>query len=124
MRHYPLLIAFPPGTSLRLEQHRDSALPILGNGPPGTFVLFPAQQLMVSLPTDQVVFAEVRDGHAEVAFGGMQFAGIDQGRLVFTRVRELHPEAQLSPARSHVMLIEPHLVSAVHVDGELVWPPP
>jgi hypothetical protein len=47
----PLLIDFAAPTSLLREQNRPSTLPIVGNGPPGTFVLFP-NGLRVSLPTD------------------------------------------------------------------------
>jgi hypothetical protein len=121
MTSCPLLIEFQPGTFLHREQDLVSALPIVRNGPPGTFVVFPGR-LRVSLPTDQVIFVDDRGGHAEVGFGGMQFAGIDAGRLVFHRVRELHAEEDLSPARSHTMFLEPHLVSAIRVDGQLVWP--
>ena len=57
MEHVPLLIDFTALTSLLREENRISTLPIVGNGPPGTFVLFP-NGLRVSLPTDQIVFAE------------------------------------------------------------------
>jgi len=76
----------------------------------------------VSLPTDQIVFAEDIDGRARVGFGGMSFAGIEEGRLIFLRVRELHPEDQLSPARSRKMMLEPHRVFSICVDGQPVWP--
>ena len=105
------------------ETDRLSALPILGNGPPGTFVLFP-NGLRVSLPTDQIVFASDAGGHARVGFGGMRFTGVDDGRLVFVRVRELRPEAELSPARSHTMRLEREWVTAVSANGRRVWPTP
>ena len=44
----PLLIAFAAPSSLVVERDRPSQFPILGNGPPGTFVLFPGR-LRVSL---------------------------------------------------------------------------
>jgi hypothetical protein len=116
----PLLIDFTAPTSLLNERHRASALPIIGNGPPGTFVLFP-DGLRVSLPTDQIVFADDGGGHARVGFGGMRFVGLEEGRLAFVRVRELLPEDQLSPARSHKMLLDPHRVAAISVDGQRVW---
>ena len=53
----PLLVAFAAPSSLVVERDRPSQFPILGNGPPGTFVLFPGR-LRVSLPTDQVVSAD------------------------------------------------------------------
>jgi len=117
----PLLIDFAASTSLQREQHRVSALPIIGNGPPGTFVLFP-NGLRVSLPTDQIVFADEGSGHARVGFGGMRFVGLEDGRLVFVRVRELFPEDQLSPDRSHTMRLDPLWVTTISVDGRCVWP--
>jgi hypothetical protein len=95
-------------------------LPIIGNGPPGTFVVFP-NGLRVSLPTDQIVFADDTDGHVRVGFGGMQFVGVEAQQLVFIRVRELFPEDQLSPARSHTMRLDPAWVSAIAEDGRPVW---
>jgi hypothetical protein len=117
----PLLIDFAAPTSLLREQNRTSDLPMVGNGPPGTFVLFP-DGLRVSLPTDQIVFAEDTGGHVRVEFGGMRFVGLEDGRLKFVRVRELLPEDQLSPARSHTMLLDPQWVAAISMDGESVWP--
>ena len=73
-------------------------------------------------PTDQIIFADDAGGCARVGFGGMRFAGLEEGRLIFFRVRDLHPEEQLSPARSHTMTLEPHWVSSILVDGRLVWP--
>jgi hypothetical protein len=120
LQDIPLLIDFAAPTSLLREQNRPSTLPIIGNGPPGTFVLFP-DGLRVSLPTDQIVFAEDIAGHARVGFGGMRFAGLEGGRLVFVRIRELFPEDQLSPARSHKMLLDTQWVATVSVDGLPVW---
>ena len=119
----PLVIDFVSPTTLLREQHRASALPIVGNGPPGTFVLFP-HGLRVSLPTDQIVFADDTSGHARVEFGGMQFVGLDDGQLTFIRVRELFPEDRLSPDRSHTMRLEPHWVAAISEDGRHMWSAP
>jgi hypothetical protein len=116
-----LLIEFRSPSSLLREENRRSALPIVGNGPPGTFVLFP-RGLRVSLPTDQIVFADDTNGRARVGFGGMRFAGVEEGRLIFVRERELWPEDQLSPARSHRMVLDPDWVTSVTVDGERAWP--
>jgi len=120
LQDIPLLIDFAAPTSLVREQHRPSALPIIGNGPPGTFVRFP-NGLRVSLPTDQIVFADDSGGHARVGFGGMRFVGLEEGRLAFVRVLELFPEDQLSPARSHKMLLDTQWVAAISVDGRPVW---
>jgi hypothetical protein len=117
----PLLIDFAAPSSIFREQNRISPLRIIGNGPPGTFLLFP-DGLRVSLPTDQIVFADDAAGHARVGFGGMQFSGVEEGHLVFMRVRELFPEDQLSPARSHTMRLDSRWVTTVSVDGCPVWP--
>ena len=116
----PLVIEFAAPSRLVRERDRRSALRIVGNGPPGTFVLFPTG-LRVSLPTDQIVLAEEIGGYVRVGFGGMQFVGVEDGRLAFNRVRELYPEEQLSPARSHKMLLDPAWVAAVVVDGQRAW---
>jgi len=105
------------------ERDRPSALPIAGNGPPGTFVVFPGG-LRVSLPTDQIVSADDSSGHARVAFGGMRFVGLEGEQLVFVRFRELFPEDRLSPARSHTMRLDQRWVAALAVDGRQVWPSP
>ena len=117
----PLLIDFTMPSSIVRERNRTSALPIVGNGPPGTFVLFP-DHIMVSLPTDQIVFADDASGHARVGFGGMQFVGLEGEHLVFVRIRELFPEDQLSPARSHTMRLDAQRVAAVSVEGHPAWP--
>ena len=84
-------------------------------------MIFP-NNLKVSLPTDQIVFADDSGGHARVGFGGMQFVGSEVGHLVFVRIRELFPEDQLSPDRSHTMRLDLQWVVAVSVDGRPVWP--
>lgn len=117
----PLVITFAPGTTLYRERDRVSPLPIVGNGPPGTFVVY-ADGLRVSLPTDQIVSSDDTTGAARVGFGGMHFTGISDGQLTFARVREVLPEAQLSPVRSHVMRLEITWVATVVDDGRLVWP--
>ena len=117
----PLVIDFARPSSLLREKDRRSALRIVGNGPPGTFILFP-NRLRVSLPTDQIVLAEETEGHVRVGFGGMRFVAEEAGRLVFVRFRELFPEEQLSPARSHTMVLEPQWVASVSVNGAAVWP--
>ena len=117
----PLLVAFAAETTIVREQDRASDLPIVRNGPPGTFILF-ASGLRVSLPTDQIVLADDTSGAARVGFGGMSFAGIEDGRLIFHRVRDLLPENQLSPARSWTMILEPDWVASIAVDGRAVWP--
>ena len=116
----PLLIDFATPSSILREQNRISALPIVGNGPPGTFVLFP-DRIKVSLPTDQIVFADDACGHARVGFGGMQFVGVEGTDLVFTRIRELFPDDQLSPSRSHTMRLDMQRVASVSVEGRLAW---
>lgn len=118
----PLVIAFAAPASLLREADRPSALPIAGNGPPGTFVVFPSGW-RVSLPTDQIVAADERDGRVRVGFGGMRWAGQADGQLVCDRVREVWPEGRLSPARSHQMRLDPRWVQTIVQDGVQVWPP-
>ena len=120
MDNLPLLIDFATPSSIFLEPNRISTLRIVGNGPPGTFVLFP-NGFRVSLPTDQIVFSDDSGGHARVGFGGMTFVGSEEGHLVFVRIRELLPEDQLSPARSHTMRLDPQRVATVSVEGRAVW---
>jgi hypothetical protein len=121
MDDIPLLIDFVSPSSIIREPNRISDLRIIGNGPPGTFVLFP-DRLRVSLPTDQIVLADDASGHACIGFGGMQFAGLEGRQLVFVRIRELFPEDQLSPARSHTMLLDTQRVAGVSVMGRPAWP--
>ena len=116
----PLRIDFVDGTHLFREVDRPTHLPIYRNGPPGTFVLF-ADGLRVSLPTDQIVAADDAHGHASVTFGGMAFTGIVDGQLTFRRVREMRVEEELSPDRSHVMLLDPAWVASVAVGDQPIW---
>ncbi len=120
MDNSPLLIEFVSGTNIYREPETVPHLPVVQNGPPGTFVIFADGK--VSLPTDQIVFADETGGRARVGFGGMSFEGIEDGRLVFFRVRDLQPEELLSPQRGRKMTLEPHMVSAILVDGRKVWP--
>jgi hypothetical protein len=121
MTAYPLLIQFVSGTRITRQPEVGSQLPILRNGPPGTSVVF-REGGEVPLPTDQIVFAEDAGGAAHVGFGGMSFEGLDAGKLVFLRVRDLQPEALLSPQRGRRMTLEPRMVASIAVDGRIVWP--
>jgi hypothetical protein len=40
---------------------------------------------------------------------------------VSVRIRELFPEDQLSPARSHTMRLDPQWVDTLSVDGQPIW---
>ena len=119
--HGPLVIAFAAPSTLLRERSRVSDLPIVGNGPPGTFVVFP-EGLRVSLPTDQIVAVDDSQGYAQVAFGGMRYLGVEGDRLVFVREREVLPEEQLSPDRSRVMYLEKAWVALAVADRHQVWP--
>ena len=117
---YPLLIEFVAGTRIVRDPEVVSKLPILHNGPPGTSVVF-QDGTEVPLPTDQIVFTEDAGGAANVGFDGMSFEGLDGGDLVFLRVRDLQPEALLSPERGRRMTLEPRMVASIAVDGRVVW---
>jgi hypothetical protein len=117
----PLLVEFIAPSALVREQDRPSMLRIIGNGPPGTFVAFP-DGLRVSLPTDQIVSADDRDGFVRVVFGGMQFVGVEDGSVICRRASEMHPEHLLSPDRSHLMVLDPSWLSSVVESGMRVWP--
>ena len=121
MDNFPLLIEFVSNTRPYREPKVAPKLPITQNGPPGTFVVF-ADGTRVPLPTDQIVLADRADGRARIGFGGMRFEGMEEGQLVFHRVRDLQPEEQLSPQRGRRMTLEPHMVSAIYIEGEQVWP--
>ena len=95
-------------------------LPILQNGPPGTFVRF-ADGRRVPLPTDQVVSTADDAGAARVGFGGMRFDGIEGGLLTVRRFRDLLAEHELSPERGRRMTLEPNMVAAVFMEGRLAW---
>lgn len=117
----PLLIEFVPATNVHREAGDRPTLPILRNGPPGTFVVFPDGR-RIGVPTDQIVLTENAGGAACVGFGGMSFRGLEDGRLVFVRVHDLHPEEELSPERGRIMRLEPEMVSSILVNGRRVWP--
>jgi hypothetical protein len=115
----PLLIEFAAGTRLVRQADLPQGLPIVGNGPPGTFVVF-KDGLRVSLPTDQIVYADDSGAGARVGFGGMRFTGIEAQHLIFHRVREMHPEDQLSPARSRIMVLSMEWISSISIEGHRV----
>jgi hypothetical protein len=118
-----LIIELAPGTHIRREPTVTPRLPIVGNGPPGTFAIFPSGR-KISLPTDQIVLSEpgVAGAGARVSFGGMAFEGLRDDTLVFRRVFDVLPPERVSPERSRRMTLEPSMVTAIYVDGEEVWP--
>ena len=118
---FPLLIEFAPGTRIECEPEFVSKLPIIGNGPPATRVVF-SDGAKINLPTDQIVFSDDTGGAARVGFGGMNSAGLEAGQLAFYRFRDLKPEHDLSPERAQRMTLEPRMVTSISVDGRIVWP--
>jgi hypothetical protein len=120
MSEVPLLIEFIADTKLHRDPEVVPKLPIVQNGPPGTSVIF-SDGRKVPLPTDQIVFEDDTKGRARVGFGGMSFEGIEDGSLVFYRVRDLRPEQELSPQRGRRTTLDPQMVSAIYVDGRKVW---
>ncbi len=116
----PVRVDFVAPSSLLKERDRPSALPIVGNGPPGTFVVFP-DGLRVSLPTDQIVAIDDHAGAVRATFGGMRFVSSESGQLIFDRVREMLPDAQLSPSRSHRMVLDQRWVTSIWANGRALW---
>lgn len=119
----PLLIDFVAGSRLECEPAAPprASMPVVGNGPPGTFVIF-GNGRRIPLPTDQIVLSEEVDGAARVGMGGMRFDGVVAGQLVFSRVRDLRPAHELSPERRNRMTLEPDMVTTIVADGQLIWP--
>ena len=114
------IVEFVQGTRVEKERAFVHGLPIVQNGPPGTFVTF-ADGRRVPLPTDQIVLAEDNGGAARVGFGGMRFDGIEAGLLTFLRIRDVVAEHELSPERGRRMTLELKMVAAVFMEGRLAW---
>ena len=113
-------VEFVQGSRLYKEQSFVPGLPVVQNGPPGTFVTF-VDGRRVPLPTDQIVLAKDGGGAARVGFGGMRFDGVEDGLLTFRRVRDLSAEHELSPERGRRMTLEPKMIAAVFMEGRLAW---
>ena len=122
VEHAPVFCAveFVQGSRVYQERPFVPGLPVVQNGPPGTFVTF-AVGWRVPLPTDQIISAEDASGAARVGFGGMRFDGVEHGLLTFRRVRDLAAEHQLSPERGRRMTLDPKMVAAVFMEGRLAW---
>jgi hypothetical protein len=117
----PLVIEFADGTRIGRDQTAPKGLPIVGNGPPGTHIVF-ADGGRVNVPTDQIVLADEEQGRARVGFGGMSFEGFEGDDLIFFRVLDLQPEHLLSPERGRKMTLRPSMVGRVLVRGRQVYP--
>jgi hypothetical protein len=113
-------VEFVPGSHVDREPAFVPGLPIVQNGPPGTFVTF-ADGRRVPLPTDQITSVDHQNGSARVCFGGMRFDGVEDGQLTFRRVRDLAAPHQLSPERGRRMTLDPKMVAAVFMEGRLAW---
>jgi hypothetical protein len=113
----PSMVDFTVGTKLdelvRVEEAAFGA----------SYVVMPDGK-RIELPADQVVHSEDRSGFARVGFGGLSFEGIQEGQLVFWRVKDLLPEDMLSPSRSLRVLLDPTSVSRIQMNGQQVWPKP
>jgi hypothetical protein len=117
----PLVIEFVDGSSLEHDALVATGLPVVGNGPPGTRVVFPDGH-RINLPTDQIVSERIEHGRARVSFGGMRWVP-DQGDvLVFDRVKDLWPAARLSPERGNRMTLDPVRVHGVWQEGVALYP--
>jgi hypothetical protein len=118
--HPALEIEFIPGGSVIRGAVRDSTLPILRNGPPGTVLAFSSGRAF-SLPSDQITQHTTEGGLTRVSFGGMKFEGPSPEGLRFRRIRDLLPEEQLSPERGFQMVLDPSIVTLIFEHGKLVW---
>jgi hypothetical protein len=105
----PLLIEFVGNTRIFREPNFTTGLPIVNNGPPGTFVVFDNGR-RVSIPTDQIVFSDDAGAGARIGLDGMSFIGVEGEYLVFIRDHDRR------------MTLEPDMVTAIYVDGGEVWP--
>jgi len=112
----PLVIEFVDGSLIERDEAAAPRLPIVGNGPPGTRVVF-ADGWRINLPTDQIVDARVVGGRARVSFGGMRWATPDGASLAFDRVKDLWPAARLSPERGNRMTLDTARVAGVWQEG-------
>jgi hypothetical protein len=121
LKKIPVVVEFIPGSRITRGKPVERSLPILQNGPPGTYVHF-AGGRMVPVPTDQVVLCDDSTGSARVGFGGMRFCGVEEDLLSFRRVQDLLPAEFLSPERGWHMTFELDTVAKVFVLGEQVWP--
>jgi hypothetical protein len=119
----PLVIEFVDGTTIEHDALVATGLPVVGNGPPGTRVVF-ADGHRINLPTDQIVTERVENGRARVSFGGMRWAPRDGEGLAFDRVKDLWPAARLSPERGTRMTLDPARVRGVWQEGVALFPSP
>jgi hypothetical protein len=117
----PLVIEFADGTRFEHDAAVAPRMPIVGNGPPGTRVVFPDGH-RINLPTDQIVAESLQDGRARVSFGGMRWAGREGDALTFVRVKDLWPEAKLSPERGVRMTLDVARVHGVWQEGVALHP--
>jgi hypothetical protein len=111
----PVVIEFAPGSRLQNSEDSDAlaaeAIVILKNG------------LRISVPADQIV-ASGSPGGVMLGLGGMSFEGMQDGKFVFWRVRDLLPEDRLSPDRGDKMTLDPAAISRIQVQGTQVYPRP
>jgi hypothetical protein len=114
-------IEFAPGSRVQRDRAVRCDLPLVRNGPPATWIVF-ADGRGLGVPTDQILEFGDTAGAARVEFGGMRFEGLQDGYLVFRRVREVLPEEQLAPERGRLLKVQPTDVARVHVEGRAVWP--
>jgi threonine dehydratase len=114
-------VRFAAGSKLRRDDPVPTALRLIRTTLPATWVVF-ADGRGLGIPTDQLLSADDAGGAAAVAFGGMQFDGLEDGWLCFRRVREILPEDQLAPERGRLLKVRPADVATVAASGRLAWP--
>ena len=101
------------------KDNRVSQLPIVGNGPPGHLRRRGEHQNLSADRLDRQRRRLAGFCPRGIWRDAVRWRG--KRTTMFVRIREMLPEDQLSPARSHTMRLNPEWVSKVWLLGELVW---
>jgi hypothetical protein len=114
----PLLIQFAPGSLFLREIPAENEAAWDPAAAQAHVVLPDGRRL--PLPECQVVYERGSPDGASVGLGGMSFEGVEKGRLVFWRVRDL---TDATPAPDKLEL-DARAVVRVDVQGAQAWPNP
>jgi hypothetical protein len=118
----PIVVEFVAGARVERAAEVVPRLPIVGNGPPGTLVVF-ADARRVPLPTAQIASIEdAGDAGPRIGFAGMTFQGLVEGQLMFLLVLDRAPTPRPARGQGSFMTLEPYMVASVSEDGHVIWP--